>query len=131
MRLGSYAANLQRNSNVWKIYKETGRIEKDMLIIEKMKNDPRSAFRVGDVTGESILERHRHRLEVNHKYTDLLTKEGLTFSGWHASNGQKLMEFAEISKLRFFAGTQAHPEFKSSIMDPAPLFVGFLKACGE
>ncbi|MBI2584005.1 MAG: CTP synthase [Candidatus Aenigmarchaeota archaeon] len=131
MRLGAYAASLMKNSLVWHSYKKTGRMERDMRLIEKLKNDPGNAFRIGDISGDCIIERHRHRYEVNPKYTEALSKEGIVFSGWHVRNGEKLMEFIELPKLRFFAGTQAHPEFKSSLTDPAPLFVEFLRAAGE
>ena len=45
------------------------------------------------------------------------------------SNGTKLMEFIELPNHKFFAATQAHPEFKSYLTEPAPLFLAFLEAC--
>jgi CTP synthase len=73
-----------------------------------------------------IFERHRHRYEVNPDYVDILEKNGLVFSGW--SPDGILMEFMELSNHSYFIGTQAHPEFKSRPMKPAPLFDGLIKA---
>lgn len=74
-----------------------------------------------------VYERHRHRYEVNPEYHDILTKNGLVFSG--VSPCGRLVEFIEIPEHKFFVATQAHPEFKSSLLKPAPLFNGFIKAC--
>jgi CTP synthase len=76
---------------------------------------------------EIISERHRHRYEVNPEYHEILEKNGLIFSGM--SPDSRLVEFIELPKHIFFIGTQAHPEFKSSLLKPAPLFEGFVAAC--
>ncbi|MEI8096864.1 MAG: CTP synthase [Candidatus Moraniibacteriota bacterium] len=78
---------------------------------------------------ESIIERHRHRYEVNPKYVEEIKKAGLIFSA--TSPDGVLMEIAELPKNKhpFFLGTQFHPEFQSSFLYPHPLFVAFLKAC--
>jgi len=78
---------------------------------------------------ERIRERHRHRYEVNPKYIDKLEKKGLVFSG-RSLNG-KLMEIMELPQEAhpFFVGTQFHPEFTSSPLNPNPLFLAFIKAC--
>jgi CTP synthase len=68
-----------------------------------------------------IKERHRHRFEVNPKYHAALKKKGLVSSGVHLKD-QRLVEFVELPKHRFFIGTQAHPEFKSRFLEPHPLF---------
>jgi CTP synthase len=73
-----------------------------------------------------IFERHRHRYEVNPEFVDILEKNGLIFSGW--SPDRILMEFMELPNHSYFIGTQAHPEFKSRPMRPAPLFDGLIKA---
>ena len=73
-----------------------------------------------------ISERHRHRYEVNPKYIDLLEKNGLIFSG--RSPNRMLMEFIELKYHPYFVATQAHPEFKSRPMSPAPVFDGLIKA---
>lgn len=80
---------------------------------------------------EKISERHRHRWEVNPEYIERLEKAGLIFSG--ESPDSKLMEIAELPKSEhpFFLGTQFHPEFKSSLLSPHPLFFEFIKAAKE
>jgi CTP synthase len=72
-------------------------------------------------------ERHRHRYEVNPEYHAILTKNGMVFSG--SSPDGRLVEFIEIPDLRYFIATQAHPELKSRMESPAPLFYGFVKSC--
>ncbi len=73
-----------------------------------------------------IYERHRHRYEVNPEYVDVLEGHGLVFSG--RSPDGVLMEFLELPGHPYFVATQAHPEFKSRPMKPAPLFNGLIKA---
>ncbi len=75
----------------------------------------------------SVFERHRHRYEVNPEYHQILSEAGLVFSGM--SPDRKLVEFIELPKNKFFVATQAHPEFKSSLLHPSPLFEGFVRAC--
>jgi CTP synthase len=74
----------------------------------------------------NISERHRHRYEVNPDYVKILEDGGLVFSG--KSPDGILMEFMEIANHPFFIATQAHPEFKSRPLKPAPLFDGFIIA---
>ena len=74
----------------------------------------------------SIIERHRHRYEVNQEYITALEKVGLVFSG--TSPDGTLMEIAEISKHPFFVGAQFHPEFLARPLRPHPLFTEFVKA---
>jgi len=77
---------------------------------------------------DEVIERHRHRYEVNPEYIAQIEKGGLVFSG--TSPEGKLMEFAELPKDKhpFFVGTQAHPELISRPMSPHPLFMAFIKA---
>jgi len=100
MRLGHYKAKILPQTIAWEAYGKT-----------------------------SILERHRHRYEVNPAYVKDLEKAGLIFSA--TSPDGVLMEIAELptSQHSFFLGTQFHPEFQSSLLHPHPLFVAFLKAC--
>jgi CTP synthase len=74
-----------------------------------------------------ILERHRHRYEVNPEFIPALGKAGLVFSG---TNGVR-MEACEIPGHPFFLGTQFHPEFRSRPAHPSPPFLGFVAACKE
>ncbi|OIO29141.1 CTP synthase [Candidatus Nomurabacteria bacterium CG_4_10_14_0_2_um_filter_30_12] len=78
---------------------------------------------------KEILERHRHRYEVNPAFVADLEAKGLVFSG--RSPDGHLMEIAELPKSEhpFFLGTQFHPEFLARPLSPHPLFTGFIKAC--
>jgi CTP synthase len=76
---------------------------------------------------EEVSERHRHRYEVNPKYHDTIREHGMVFSG--ISGDGRLVEFIELPDHTFFVATQAHPELKSRMEKPAPLFYGFVKAC--
>ncbi|MFA6297014.1 MAG: CTP synthase [Candidatus Paceibacterota bacterium] len=80
------------------------------------------------VKGGKIVERHRHRYEVNNAYVKQLTEEGLVFSG--TSPDGKLMEIAELPRTEhpFFLGTQFHPEFLARPLRPHPLFTEFVRA---
>jgi CTP synthase len=77
----------------------------------------------------NIVERHRHRYEVNSAYVKRLEDAGLVFSG--RSPDGRLMEIAELSKSKhpFFLGTQYHPEFLARPLRPHKLFTSFIKAC--
>ena len=75
----------------------------------------------------NVSERHRHRYEVNPEYHSVLKENGLVFSG--TSKDGRLVEFIELPQLDYFIATQAHPELKSKLECPAPLFYGFIKAC--
>ena len=77
----------------------------------------------------AAIERHRHRYEVNPKYHKLLEKNGMLISG--TSRNGRLVEFIEIPKLIYFIATQAHPEYKSKLEKPSPLFYGLIKAAAE
>ena len=134
MRLGSYAAILNEGTRVLKLYEETGRLKQDSEIISQFMKDKSQLFRLGilEKGKKVVLERHRHRYEVNPNHMDIISKNGMIFSGYHIrEDGTKLMEYIELPKHKFFIGTQAHPEFKSRFGNPSPLFYGFVKACGQ
>lgn len=87
----------------------------------------KSGTKVHELYGtDKVEERHRHRYEVNPDFVKTLEDGGLVFSG-HSPDGV-LMEFLELPDHPFFIATQAHPEFKSRPIKPAPLFDGFVKA---
>ena len=73
-----------------------------------------------------IIERHRHRYEVNNDYLQKLEKNGLTVAGKNPESG--LVEIIEIEDHPFFVGVQFHPEFKSGPMNPHPLFKKFVQS---
>ena len=74
----------------------------------------------------SINERHRHRYEFNNAYLDLYEKNGMVASGRNPETG--LVEIIEIPDHPFFIGSQYHPELKSTVENPHPLFVHFVAA---
>jgi CTP synthase len=74
----------------------------------------------------NVVERHRHRYEVNQAFKDAIEKGGLVISG--TSPDGKLVEFVESPTNPYFVATQAHPELKSRPNRPHPLFVGLIKA---
>ena len=102
MRLGQYEAVLKKGSLAAKAYKAS-----------------------------SILERHRHRYEVNNAYVPELEKAGLTFTGKSPSGD--LMEIAELPTTThpFFLGVQFHPELQARPLVPHPLFTAFVRASYE
>ncbi|MBI2098482.1 MAG: CTP synthase [Candidatus Wildermuthbacteria bacterium] len=76
---------------------------------------------------EDIVERHRHRYELNNKYREVLASKGMVMSGVNAE--RDLVEIAELKEHPFFLGTQFHPELQSRPLRPHPLFREFIKAC--
>jgi CTP synthase len=73
-----------------------------------------------------ISERHRHRYEFNNAYLKAFTEAGLLNSGNNSATG--LVEIVELPQHPFFIGVQYHPELKSTVEHPAPLFVHFIEA---
>ena len=73
-----------------------------------------------------ISERHRHRWEFNNKYIADFEKAGMIPSGKNPANG--LVEIVELPNHPFFIGVQYHPELKSTVENPQPIFVHFVKA---
>ncbi|MFD0976160.1 CTP synthase [Salinimicrobium gaetbulicola] len=76
-----------------------------------------------------IAERHRHRYEYNNKYADKLETQGMVSTGINPDT--KLVEIVEIPEHPWFIGVQYHPEYKSTVANPHPLFVAFVKAAKE
>jgi len=102
MRLGSYPCIIEKNSLAYKCYRK-----------------------------EFINERHRHRYEVNNNFRRVLSDKGLLLSG--LSPDGSLVEIVELpQKIHpFFIASQFHPEFKSRLINPQPLFREFVKACSN
>ena len=75
---------------------------------------------------EVVSERHRHRFELNNKYKDELEKAGLVCSGVNPESG--LVEIVELPSLKWFVGVQFHPEYNSTVLNPHPLFLDFVRA---
>jgi CTP synthase len=98
MRLGNYPAHLKEGSLAQKIYRT-----------------------------DEIIERHRHRYEVNPAYIQQIESKGMIFSG----TNDDLMEICEIPEHPFFFGSQFHPEMKSRPGKPSPPFLAFVEAMKE
>lgn len=73
-----------------------------------------------------IVERHRHRFEVNNRYLDQLRQAGLRIGGW--SSNDALVEMVELPDHPWFVACQFHPEFTSTPRDGHPLFLSYIKA---
>ena len=99
MRLGSYECELVKGSRVWEAYGEQALIK----------------------------ERHRHRYEFNNVYQDEYENHGMKCVGINPA--ANLVEIVEIPELKWYIGTQFHPEYSSTVLHPHPLFMSFIKAC--
>lgn len=83
--------------------------------------------RAFQIYGESLIhERHRHRYEFNNKYLDQIEDAGLKASGINPDTN--LVEIVELKDHPWFVGVQYHPELKSTVLNPHPLFVKFVEA---
>ena len=76
---------------------------------------------------EQIRERHRHRYEFNNRYREEFEKAGMMCVG--VNPDADLVEIVEMPSLRWYIGTQFHPEYSSTVLHPHPLFMSFIKAC--
>jgi CTP synthase len=77
----------------------------------------------------NIDERHRHRYEFNNKFIEQFAEGGMKATGINPDTG--LVEIVEIPSHKWFVGVQFHPEYKSTVLNPHPLFVAFVKAAAE
>jgi CTP synthase len=75
----------------------------------------------------NIEERHRHRFEFNNDYMEKFEKAGFKCVGTNPKSG--LVEIIELENHPYFVASQFHPEYKSTVMTPHPLFISFVKAC--
>ncbi|MBR3177291.1 CTP synthase [Candidatus Saccharibacteria bacterium] len=114
MRLGDYPAILKKGSKVADLYQADYTDKHYQSGVELQKN--------GNV---KVIERHRHRYEVNQAFLKDIEKGGLKVSG--TSPDKSLVEFVEAPDKTFFIATQAHPEFKSRPLSVHPLFYHFIK----
>ncbi len=105
MRLGEYKLKLFPKTLAFKAYQR---------FYPQLKENP------------VVLERHRHRYEVNPEYVEILKEKGLVISGINPE--RDLVEIIELKDHPFFLGTQFHPEFKSQLLKPHPLFFEFIRA---
>lgn len=112
MRLGAYPCALKKGTKVYDIYSSACKISN---LIEQTE------------TSLVIRERHRHRYEFNHQYKEEFERAGMICSGINPETG--LVEIVEVPSLRWYIGTQFHPEYSSTVLHPHPLFVSFVRAC--
>ncbi|MDE5722976.1 MAG: CTP synthase [Paramuribaculum sp.] len=92
----------------------------------RLKPESRAAKAYG---ATDVRERHRHRYEFNSAYRTRFEQAGLACVGENPASG--LVEVVEIPSLRWFVGTQYHPEYSSTVLNPNPLFVDFVKAAAD
>ncbi|GIZ14530.1 CTP synthase [Capnocytophaga catalasegens] len=86
--------------------------------------------KIHEIYGKTMIsERHRHRYEFNDEFRKPLQEAGLLCSGTNPETG--LVEVIELPSHPWFVGVQYHPEYKSTVANPHPLFVAFVKACLE
>jgi CTP synthase len=78
---------------------------------------------------EAISERHRHRYEFNNAYRERFEEKGMLLAGINPE--KDLVEIIELKEHPWFVGVQFHPEYKSTVRNPHPLFVDFVKASLE
>lgn len=78
---------------------------------------------------EHIQERHRHRFEFNNEYKKQYEAAGMMCTGENPETS--LVEVVEIPALKWFVGVQYHPEYNSTVVNPNPLFLSFVKAAIE
>ena len=78
---------------------------------------------------EMISERHRHRYELNDKYVSAMEEKGMKASGHNPQTS--LVEIVEVPEHPFYLGTQFHPEYSSTVLNPHPLFMAFLEAATQ
>ena len=76
-----------------------------------------------------IKERHRHRYEFNNTYKEEFEKHGMKCTGCNPET--ELVEIVEVPEHRWYIGVQFHPEYSSTVLNPHPLFMSFIKACSE
>ncbi len=101
MRLGAYPCKLNKESKLFSLYGNK----------------------------EEISERHRHRYEFNNKYLKEFVNAGMVNVGVNPKDD--LIEIVELKNHPWFIGVQFHPEYKSTVANPHPIFVGFINAAKE
>ena len=138
-----YARNIcnLENANSTEINPETKHPVIDIMPEQKEIKEKGATMRLGAYQAELLenstisklynsnqaSERHRHRYEVNPIYHQILKNHGLILSG--TSMNGRLVEFIELNNHPYFVATQSHPELKSKLTSPAPLFLGLINSC--
>ncbi len=112
MRLGAYECELREGSRVAQAY--TAQDDSSLSALHPSL---------------TISERHRHRYEFNNVYKEQYEAAGMKCVGINPA--ANLVEIVEIPTLRWYIGTQFHPEYSSTVLCPHPLFMSFVRACSE
>jgi len=120
IRLGAWPCIVKPGTILDKAYKKYGNVAGAAWFIPKNVES-----RISSGKSLVVYERHRHRYEFNNLYKKEFEDRGLIISG--TSPDGKLVEAVELTKHRFFVGTQFHPEYISRPLTPHPLFISFLK----
>lgn len=105
MRLGAYECKLKEGSKAYEAYNSVA----------------------GTPAHDIISERHRHRYEFNNAYQEQFEQKGMACVGINPD--AHLVEIVEVPTLRWYIGTQFHPEYSSTVLHPHPLFMSFIKEC--
>ncbi len=145
MAVIEYARNVLnlKNANSTEMSRNTPHPVIDIMEDQKMVTEKGGTMRLGawdcklekdskafEIYGKELIsERHRHRYEYNNDYLKKLTEAGLIPTGFNPKTG--LVEIIEIPTHKWFIGVQYHPEYKSTVLDPHPLFAAFVLACSE
>ena len=115
MRLGAYDCQLVEGSRVAEAY------------LQSKLSTPLTT-REGQGGGSAIIfERHRHRYEFNNAYKEEYEQNGMKCVGINPA--ADLVEIVEIPEKKWYIGSQFHPEYSSTVLNPHPLFMSFIKAC--
>ena len=112
MRLGAYDCELREGSRVAEAY--TAAANSSFFTLH---------------SSLTISERHRHRYEFNNKYKAEYEANGMQCVG--VNPAADLVEIVEIPEKKWYIGTQFHPEYSSTVLNPHPLFMSFVKTCLE
>ncbi len=114
MRLGAYECELKEGSRTFEAYSQP-------------ELSTPLHTREGQGGGSVIKERHRHRYEFNNNYQKEYEAAGMKCVGINPDTN--LVEIVEVPSLKWYIGTQFHPEYSSTVLHPHPLFMSFIKAC--
>ena len=128
MRLGAYDCELVAGSKAYEAYF----IDHSPLTIvhsAAQTNLAENNCQLSIVNCQLIKERHRHRYEFNNQYAEEYEQKGMKLVGINPT--AHLVEIVEIPTLRWYIGTQFHPEYSSTVLRPHPLFMSFIKACSD
>ena len=129
MRLGAYECELKEGSKAFEAYRPTPNPSRNGGESWRAANERSEALPLTGERGEGLLiqERHRHRYEFNNNYQKGYEDAGMKCVGINPDTN--LVEIVEVPSLKWYIGTQFHPEYSSTVLHPHPLFMSFIRAC--